>query len=347
MLLTIVLNLVACLLFTSLSRAQPQHDSANSTDCGSNIAYIVVAGDDCGTIAREHGVPRASLILANALRPDCANLWTGQVLCVPQSCRLYPVTLGTTCEAISSINNISIDELYEWNPYLNSECTNLIAGDEVCISRPGTGVRPTATTTTFVTATMVRTSGYATATVAPPGQTPHGTTRRCGAYYQVRSGDYCELIADNFSIDVPLFQAINPSINSDCTNLVPGLYYCVSPTRDWNQTTTTTTTASYTTPPAPTPSGTTPNCYEFYVVRSGDSCIRIESLYSITLEEFRLWNPSLNPDCSNLRAGHAYCIRGDREQTPSPARVQAYPTMLEDWGYDETIEAMEDWESRG
>ncbi|KAL2857220.1 hypothetical protein BJY01DRAFT_136766 [Aspergillus pseudoustus] len=339
MLLTLVINLIVCGLFVPLSSAQAQ--------CASNITYTVVAGDDCGSIARAHGVPMASLISANELRPDCANLWSGQVLCVPPSCQLFPVNMGSTCQAICDINRISIGQLYEWNPYLNSECTNLIAGDEVCISRPGTGVRPTTTTTIFVTATTARTSGYATATVSPPGQTPRGTTRRCGAYYQVRSGDYCELIADSFSIDLPLFQAINPSINSDCTNLVPGLYYCVSPTRDWNETTTTTAVPTYTAAPAPTPSGTTSHCYEWYVVRSGDSCNRIESLYGITLDEFRLWNPSLNQQCSNLRAGIAYCIHGERGQTPSPPVVPAQPTTLEPRGSDTIIVESRNTDKRG
>ncbi|KAL3486058.1 hypothetical protein BJX62DRAFT_242386 [Aspergillus germanicus] len=319
MLFTFVLNFIACLLFVRQSIAQP-----NPNECPSNITYTVVAGDDCGRIARAQGVPMALLISVNTA--DCANLWSGQVLCVPQSCQLYPVSPRSTCQAICDINRITMDQLYEWNPYLNSGCTNLIAGDEVCIGRPGSGMHPTVTTTTFMTVTSVRTSGYATSTVLPPGQTPHGTTRKCGVYYRVRAGDYCELIADNFSIELPLFQAINPSINNDCTNLVPGLYYCVSPTRDWNQTTTTTSTHTYTSAPAPTPSGTTSHCYDWYVVRSGDSCLRIESLYDITLDEFRLWNPSLNQDCSNLRAGHAYCIKGEREQAPSPRWVQAQPT---------------------
>jgi hypothetical protein len=80
-------------------------------------------------------------------------------------------------------------------------------------------------------------------------------------YYQVNEGDYCQLIALNFTITVSLFEAINPQINAGCSNLSPGLYYCVLPTADWNQTTTT-TTSSYQTAPAPTPSGTTGNCYE-------------------------------------------------------------------------------------
>ncbi|RHZ48397.1 uncharacterized protein CDV56_102294 [Aspergillus thermomutatus] len=117
-------------------------------------------------------------------------------------------------------------------------------------------------------------------------------------YYQVNEGDYCQLIALNFTITVSLFEAINPQINAGCSNLTPGLYYCVLPTADWNQTTTT-TTSSYQTAPAPTPSGTTANCYE------------IESVYGITMAQLQQWNPDLKDDCSNLQLGDAYCIHGD------------------------------------
>lgn len=159
---------------------------------------------------------------------------------------------------IAQATQISVDQLFAWNEFLNEECTNLLAGDQVCISEPR--ARPSPTTTLITAALRVR--DYATDIVEPPGTVPKGTTTRCGQYYQVRSGDYCNSISDRFSIDLDLFRAINPSINADCTNLVPGLYYCVSPTLDWDQTTTTTVTSAYNTAPAPTPSGTTSQCFE-------------------------------------------------------------------------------------
>ena len=83
-----------------------------------------------------------------------------------------------------------------------------------------------------------------------------GTTSHCGKYYEVMTGDDCHLIALNYTIVLGLFQAINPDVNSDCTNLVPGLFYCVEPTADWNDTSTSTTLSStYVSAPAPTPTG--------------------------------------------------------------------------------------------
>ncbi|KAL4916430.1 hypothetical protein BDW62DRAFT_106230 [Aspergillus aurantiobrunneus] len=291
-------------------------------DCSTNQTYTVVSGDTCSRIARAHGVPRGSLVFFNDVRSDCADLRVGQILCLPQPCELYPVNLGTTCLDIVEDNDITIDELFEWNEYLNSECTNLLAGDEVCIAEPSTFPTPTTTAST----TAIRTSGYSTETVPPPGPVPRGTTSKCGEYYQVKSGDYCDSIADRYGIDLELFQEINPAINAECTNLVPGLYYCVSPTEDWNQTTTTTVTSTYTAAPAPTTSGSTSHCYEWYVARAGDTCDRIASIYGISVQDFRLLNPSLKEDCSNLRSGLAYCIHGEPEDQPSPAWVFAAPT---------------------
>ena len=84
-----------------------------------------------------------------------------------------------------------------------------------------------------------------------------GTTTHCGKYYEVVSGDDCHLITLSQMIVLSLFQSVNPAVNKDCTSLVPGLYYCVEPTADWNDTdsSTSTTTSNCVTPPAPTPTG--------------------------------------------------------------------------------------------
>lgn len=121
-----------------------------------------------------------------------------------------------------------------------------------------------------------------------------------------KDGDTCQSISLNQSIAIPLFEQINPSINSGCTNLELGLNYCVKPTYDWNANRTTTTGPSTTqAAPAPTGSGTIGSCYTWYVVKSGDYCSLIESSYGIADSEFRLWNPSLDANCGNLVLGNA------------------------------------------
>ncbi|KAL4770522.1 hypothetical protein BDW60DRAFT_217940 [Aspergillus nidulans var. acristatus] len=322
MAISLRLYLLSTLLLVLQSNATRLNTREPPADCSTNRTHTAVSGDTCAKIASAHSVPRGLLVAINHVRPDCADLRVGQVLCLPEPCALYPVQAGASCMDIAAANALTVQDLLEWNKYINPECTNLQAGDEVCVGPP----TPSPTTTFVASPTTLQKRDYATSIVEPPGPVPRGTTKNCGLYYEVKPGDFCDSIADRFSIDYQLFRDINPAIDAECTNLVPGLYYCVSPTRDWNQTTTTTATSTYATAPAPTTSGTTSNCYEWYVVHSGDTCNQIASIYGISLQELRLWNPSIREDCSNLRSGHAYCVHGEPASVPSPRSTPAEPT---------------------
>ncbi|RAK75243.1 LysM peptidoglycan-binding domain-containing protein [Aspergillus fijiensis CBS 313.89] len=62
------------------------------------------------------------------------------------------------------------------------------------------------------------------------------------------------------------------------------------------------------TPTSPVPSGTTAECGLYYTVASGDDCALICEAYSLTLDQFKLLNPSINATCGNLLAGDDYCV---------------------------------------
>lgn len=278
-----------------------------STTCLSGNTYTVVSGDDCIKISSLKKVSTGALIVLNQLFPDCSNLLGGQSLCLPQTCSTVVVKAGQTCYGIANAAGITYTQLLSWNPTINGQCTNLIANQNICISQPGAAY----TATLIPGATVTKTSPYASATVAAPGSTAHGTTTHCGKYYKVQTGDDCQVVALNNTIVLSLFQQINPDINAGCTNLVPGLYYCVEPTADWNNTSPSSSiTSSLVTAPAPTPSGTTSNCYEWHTVVSGDYCSLVESSYGISFAQFQFWNPNINAACSNLLLGDAYCVHG-------------------------------------
>lgn len=221
--------------------------------------------------------------------------------CLPPTCSIYQVQTNDTCWSVSAANNITVTQLQSWNPALNGGCTNILSGSTVCVSPPGGAW----TGTTIPGTSPTQGSTYALTTVAPPGQTPYGTTSNCGSYYQAVSGDNCQKISLNQTITVPLFEAINPSINVNCTNLIPGLYYCVQPTLDWNLTAVNCTTATTATAPAPTLTGAASACYEWYTVQANDSCSLIEVEFGITFLELQAWNPSINSTCGNLELGAA------------------------------------------
>jgi hypothetical protein len=93
-------------------------------------------------------------------KPGCTNLWLDYYVCVgapdatpptttttptptgpqPQmpsivsNCKsFYKVQSGDSCWAISTSRGFSVAQFLSWNPYVNSDCTNLWLDYYVCI----------------------------------------------------------------------------------------------------------------------------------------------------------------------------------------------------------------------
>jgi hypothetical protein len=49
--------------------------------------------------------------------------------------RYYSVVSGDTCNQICLVYGITFDQLQDFNPYLNNDCTNLWLGYSVCIAK--------------------------------------------------------------------------------------------------------------------------------------------------------------------------------------------------------------------
>lgn len=132
----------------------------------------------------------------------------------------------------------------------------------------------------------------------------------CKSFYKVVSGDTCTSIATKYgSFTVSQFQTWNTAVNTQCTNLIAGDYYCVglsAPASTTLKTSTTSTTKAAA--PSPTQDGVTSNCKTYYKVVSGDGCNTIEAQFGISDANFRKWNSFLNAGCSNLWAGYYCCI---------------------------------------
>jgi hypothetical protein len=77
---------------------------------------------------------------------------------------------------------MAVTDILSYNPTLNYDCSNLIAGENICLSPAGGQYTPT----TIPGATSTQLGSYATTTVAAPGPTAHGTTTQCGNWYQPR-----------------------------------------------------------------------------------------------------------------------------------------------------------------
>lgn len=95
----------------------------------------------------------------------------------------------------------------------------------ICVSNPGEA---------YVTPPAMPPLAPSTATSAAPVPTnaKDESNRNCGEWYNVVEGDYCNLVTIKYGISLSDFIFLNPSINSNCTNLLFGINYCVQPVGD-------------------------------------------------------------------------------------------------------------------
>ncbi|KAI7971865.1 hypothetical protein EIK77_007464 [Talaromyces pinophilus] len=135
--------------------------------------YLVVSGDECGTIATNEGISLADFYSWNpAVGTSCQYLDLGDYVCVgvetcsASSCstitttsttptatgngiptptpyqtgmatncdKFYQVVSGDECGIIATNEGISLADFYSWNPAVGTSCQYLDLGDYVCIS---------------------------------------------------------------------------------------------------------------------------------------------------------------------------------------------------------------------
>lgn len=160
------------------------------------------------------------------------------------TCRVYTVQKGDTCKSIAAAQKITASQLKAWNAVslrnltirdtdtelrdqvIDTACYNIdkMNGSQVCVSAPGTA---------YVTPTVTVAAPTVATTAAPaPSDVVKGTNQNCGRYYQVKTGDYCNMIVIKFGITLSDFVFLNPTINQNCTNLFAAESYCVQAVGD-------------------------------------------------------------------------------------------------------------------
>ena len=162
-----------------------------------------------------------------------------------------------------------------------------------------------------------------TTTATPAKETPPGTIKNCGHYYDTVTNDYCEAIAMNFTITFNDLRAMNPQLDSDFTNLWANASYCVatvsgstitpvpvtSSSTSNPATSTPVSTRATVAPPAPTQSGASKSCYEWYTAVEGDYCWLVYTKFGISFDQLKQWNPILDDSCSTMWPTYAYCVK--------------------------------------
>jgi hypothetical protein len=224
---------------------------------------------------------------------------------LPPTCQAYyQASDGDRCEnALTQNPQITREQFFSWNTFLNGNCDGMWAGYFYCIWAGPPGVLPDPPT--------VKTK--------PTSGVPANTTADCIGWYQATGGDDCDLMVAMFGrFSRADFVKWNPTVKTDCSGVKYDSWYCVavpgtpttrtegmpssSPTGRPSTTTTgkttttttkttTTTTAKTTTAgsgpvttPTPIIPGMVAGCRRFYLTRDGDGCWTITNAAGINLE---------------------------------------------------------------
>ncbi|KAK6987472.1 hypothetical protein R3P38DRAFT_2661607 [Favolaschia claudopus] len=291
----------------------PTNVAPGTRTVGCGYYYNVASGDTISTISNTTGLNSTELALWNPqlasstppLTPNTAlcvvfprGNYTLTVAPVPANvaanvttahcAQYYTIVSGDTCPGVESKFFIDDSMFKSLNPGINTQCTNIVLGLAYCVF----SIFPPDTSTP----------------TGPPGNVAPGTiTEGCTQYYTVVSGDGCASIESKFNLTLSQFIAMNPEINTGCTNLALAEAYCVASSNS--------TSGG---PPANVAPGTiTEGCTEYYTVVSGDSCASIESKFHLTLSQFIAMNPEINSGCTNLALAEAYCVASSNATTPT------------------------------
>ncbi|KAL1895469.1 Chitinase 2 [Sporothrix stenoceras] len=285
--------------------------TASSTPCSN--PYIVQATDDCYDLAVTYGTTVTQILALNPQLDRFCDLTSGQAICLPQACtRYYTVQSGDSCYKIDTTFGISLTQFQQWNPTVNTDCTNLNIGQKVCVSvTPGNS---TGNWTSSSIPSSVSVTSSPTASASP-------STVPCGKHYTVVAGDSCYVVDTKYGLTFSQLQALNPgAINSDCTNLDIGQVLCVAGLNSTSSSSIPSIVPSTTVPTtSATASSSSVPCGKHYTVAAGDSCYKVDTLYNLTFSQLQSLNPSaaINTDCTNLQIGQVLCVAGVKSNSSS------------------------------
>ncbi|ODA78103.1 hypothetical protein RJ55_06706 [Drechmeria coniospora] len=178
----------------------------------------------------------------------------------------------------------------KWNPTVGQECHGLWLGYYVCVGVPGTPKE--------------RQTPSSPSSVQPSPVQP-GIDGSCQKFYKADRGDTCLAIVDKHkTFTLEQFMNWNPSVQSDCSALWLGYYYCVAIPG-----TPTSAPPPAKQGPSPTQPGLDAKCDKYYQALPNDTCQGIvDKFHAFGLDAFYKWNPAVQNDCSGLWAGYHYCV---------------------------------------
>ncbi|RAH78658.1 hypothetical protein BO86DRAFT_402605 [Aspergillus japonicus CBS 114.51] len=242
-------------------------------------------------------------ITSSTVSLSSSNPYQPQQTGTAASCdQFYLIQIGDSYENIKAQFDISATQFLKWNPSVNSNCSNILAGYYYCVDVAGT----TAPVTITVPATITTTTPADGITTPTPIQT--GMTDNCGKFDLVQPGDSCEGIAAKHDIQLSTFYTWNPAVNSSCADLDVGYYVCDQTLGYTAPTTPTAAAGNALNTPTPFEPEMVAGCTAFYFVRSGDTCPAIASSHGITVGDIEQWNPKVGSACTDLWLDEYICV---------------------------------------
>ncbi|KAK7039900.1 hypothetical protein R3P38DRAFT_2696023 [Favolaschia claudopus] len=222
--------------------------------------YNVQSGDNCNLIESKFGIAFSDILKWNPeVSTTCGNLnLASYCVGIAGGCEsTYTVISGDSCGAIESKTGLTDAVLKSLNPWIDANC-NIQIGQAICTKNSHVTPPPS----------------------GPPADLNPGSWSNCSTYYNVQSGDNCNLIESKFHIGFSDILRWNPEVSTTCSNLNLASYCVLG-------------------------SGA---CSKLYTVVSGDSCGAIESKQSITDAKIHAENTWINSACSNIQIGQNICV---------------------------------------
>ncbi|OJJ03023.1 hypothetical protein ASPVEDRAFT_712823 [Aspergillus versicolor CBS 583.65] len=331
---------------SSLSSTPVSSPSVSPTASGcSGTKYTIKEGDTCQSVSKSQSIATFQLLLDNNLRAYCANFPKEGDLCIKNKCSTYTVQKGDTCKSVAKAHNISTVQLRSYNPWIDGGCYNFnrTIGTEICMDEPGHKYHPPSS---VVGSTAVPST--ASTAVPTPTNVADNSTRTCGKYYEIKKGDNCDTIVQEFSISREDFLILNPGLDANCTNLLLGVSYCVLPVGDmenypgapgympsiskipWDSLPDATYTPMLNPDKLPLAPRTVKDCATIFDGRDlqfnfpgVSGCQVVHAFWGVSVPDLMQWNPSLkgtssnSTDC-NFSKEYRYCIdKGTGAETSS------------------------------
>ncbi|KAF5587789.1 muramidase [Fusarium subglutinans] len=289
---------------------QPLIVSSPTATISCSSEYTIKSGDTFLSVSKSQKVSTHDLATANRLDSLVSDFPSSGKLCIRNQCDVYVVKSGDTCESIQSDTGLSRAKLRSWNPFINGYCDNVSSyvNQTICISNP---------LGDYKVPENEDSAGFDTPATVPDNIAPD-TKTNCGLFHNVTAGDDCGTIGLKYSISLDDLIFLNPMIWQNCTNLWLRTSYCVAPVGDiadylgygpeedeWTIEPQESTEVPYWEkfprdgPYVPLANGTREDCWEYLwwnetYAGSPIPCLDAALGYELDLEQFFLWNPSLD-----------------------------------------------------